>query len=1284
VKIKGFGRKNKQSADIDYSSLAQKSAFSSVDTAAKPWYAKLNPFRRPRITRRSVMGGVLIIVLIAVGGYAYYRMFIDENRVVVQVGEQNISAKDINERKDALDGAHKFFDTKMSEAEAMDRAQDSLIMHAALSKEAEARGIVVDDKDVQRQFAENANKHKLSPDDFTKLMHETYGFTRDDLELNYRIQILQARLHSELIAYKDILRIRVRYDMIKDGEKSKENEVKQVLEQKFLPLLKARASTKDIIAKTDVNERNPSGDAKVTYPVIGKLEYGLNQQAKPDFFQDSTEWQVIDELREVGDYTADVKRSGGGYFYLYRLENKSKGQYANWQDFLEKTKDQVSFKGIPGFSRKVASITGSLFGAHVSAAPGVCSVDMSMQKHDGLITRAFKQVFGLQKAVAQQCSGTSSNHLTGWSGVVTTTGGVTADGVQVYVAPRSGQQLEGWEYCGGSSTATVYTGGVWGGYNTGMSFSCFMQWQATFSKANCTPVTANLPLLTGDNGSFASLNVNVTLPCTAPPPPPPPTPNPTDTPYCSSISASKRPSADDAYTVSWSFGGLSSPKNGSYDASLYGSSSGNTVNNVGTSGSRDVRVGSGSTYTVTLYDGWLATSVKCVITVIPGQTPTPETPDPPVCNQWDYYGMGICCDTNPHPYYCYPPPPPPPPPYVRCEVRGGQGIQAYRSAAQPTGYVQSGSEFTLQWNAHWVIDGRIQRTNTWSGQATFNDLTRQFGGSSSVDMPGSKTITAPDLSDWFASRRNPTDTYDVRINVNLPAEVGGGWCPYTVKIYNPTLTLPSCTDLSGKFEYNVRSSRSTEWLEVTNYPSFGYKNGSYETRPTRVDGSIQFERYREPQYSWQSATVTQENAFNVYYQDPRDPGRGRPYETWGRPWEATIIAPGEDHEQPLSQRVPGSYDMYPKVSARGRTYTHVFTASPDTIDKVVQNIYLPDGYWTGGNITEITWTYRGIMPGGGNLTCSSSVDPESPPPTPFTGPYHKVYGGDVTVGGGFGDICEVDASATILGSNKLSGGNYVGAGTQLAAMALGVINGFGSSQSNTTAKTKQLTLANTEDANAYGGNLNPLHKTCAPDFWVGQRTATEKTASSLSIATLDAGANQHEGNVTFTGGNLALGQRKTLYVEGNVRITGNITYNLDSPYTSIKSIPSFRLIVKGNIYVDPDVTELNGVFVAMPNGTDDTTASGRFYTCSPAMRAPNAGELASCNNLLTVYGSVLADLIKFTRTRGTVDNATTGERYNNNLGSPAEKFIYTPETWLTSDFGGIGDNDAFVTLPPVL
>jgi hypothetical protein len=329
--------------------------------------------------------------------------------------------------------------------------------------------------------------------------------------------------------------------------------------------------------------------------------------------------------------------------------------------------------------------------------------------------------------------------------------------------------------------------------------------------------------------------------------------------------------------------------------------------------------------------------------------------------------------------------------------------------------------------------------------------------------------------------------------------------------------------------------------------------------------------------------------------------------------------------------------------------------------------------------------YRGIVRGsdGSTASCEKMIT-VIVPPTPFTGPYHKVYGGDVTVGGGFGDICEVDASATILGSNKLSGGNYVGAGTQLAAMALGVINGFGSSQSNTPAKTKQLTLANTEDANAYGGNLNPLHKTCAPDFWVGQRTATEKTASSLSIATLDAGANQHEGNVTFTGGNLALGQRKTLYVEGNVRITGNITYNLDSPYTSIKSIPSFRLIVKGNIYVDPDVTELNGVFVAMPNGTDDTTASGRFYTCSPDMRAPNAGELASCNNLLTVYGSVLADLIKFTRTRGTVDNATTGERYNNNLGSPAEKFIYTPETWLTSDFGGIGDNDAFVTLPPVL
>lgn len=337
---------------------------------------------------------------------------------------------------------------------------------------------------------------------------------------------------------------------------------------------------------------------------------------------------------------------------------------------------------------------------------------------------------------------------------------------------------------------------------------------------------------------------------------------------------------------------------------------------------------------------------------------------------------------------------------------------------------------------------------------------------------------------------------------------------------------------------------------------------------------------------------------------------------------------------------------------------------------------------TGGSASYTptsTTTYKGRAVGAENQSydCAATVFIET------TGPYHKVYGGDVSVGSGFGEACKINQDATILAFNQTSGTNHVGAGTQLAAYALGVVNGFGTSQARTPTSRKNLTFANST-THEFGGMLNQRHVACIPNYWTGAVRAN--TIANLSAIGPNATGNYKltGGDVTLGGRSLGHGDRTTLYVEGNVHITGNITYQT-AGYKSIADIPSFRLVVKGNIYVAPNVTELNGTFVAIPK--DDNTA-GKFYTCSNSFGPPSISQIQTtgdcADNLLTVFGSVIADTIKFTRSRGNVDNATVAERYNNTAGQPAEKFIYTPESWLTSDFGGTGDNDSFGSLPPVL
>lgn len=315
-------------------------------------------------------------------------------------------------------------------------------------------------------------------------------------------------------------------------------------------------------------------------------------------------------------------------------------------------------------------------------------------------------------------------------------------------------------------------------------------------------------------------------------------------------------------------------------------------------------------------------------------------------------------------------------------------------------------------------------------------------------------------------------------------------------------------------------------------------------------------------------------------------------------------------------------------------------------------------------------------------------------------PYHQVFG-DTRVGSGFltdagSCAAATDTSARIIGHNRDGTPDYTGAGSQLAAYAFNSIAFFASGQlrPSVTTNAKPLSFANVNPsrsnlgASDYGGGLMDGQSVCAPDHYDDGIADADQVLGGSTSANIPAATYRRTGDLTITGGNLGLGSgSRVIYVDGDVTINNNITYAVGN-YNNIDQIPSFRLIVTGNIYVDWNVSQLDGIYIAQPHDSGGT--EGRFYTCAPGGAPPDAGEMNGIcrTNKLTIYGAVLADLVKLTRSGGTVSQATNVPGQTPSAAAAAstaaEVIVLTPESWLVSDFTGGGEFDSVTTLPPVL
>lgn len=250
-------------------------------------------------------------------------------------------------------------------------------------------------------------------------------------------------------------------------------------------------------------------------------------------------------------------------------------------------------------------------------------------------------------------------------------------------------------------------------------------------------------------------------------------------------------------------------------------------------------------------------------------------------------------------------------------------------------------------------------------------------------------------------------------------------------------------------------------------------------------------------------------------------------------------------------------------------------------------------------------------------------------------PFFKVTGiNGVSAGGEFDSItraCNVGGTLGGWHNNSDSGytyGSSVQQNTRSILDIIGVTSSHGANGGNA-----RLAFANTgattrnDYSPSLGGNFGEAY--CFRV--IGDAPAGAGGLAATSGVPAAAGAYSVSGNLTLTGGTLGAGKNISIFVDGDVYIQNDVTYNT-AGWTP-GSVPSFVLRAKGNIYIAPGVTQLDGVYIAQQQGSK----IGAIYTCANGFNPwPAASMYASCKNQLLVNGSFIADRVNLMRSYGSL------------------------------------------------
>ncbi len=433
---------------------------------------------------------------------------------------------------------------------------------------------------------------------------------------------------------------------------------------------------------------------------------------------------------------------------------------------------------------------------------------------------------------------------------------------------------------------------------------------------------------------------------------------------------------------------------------------------------------------------------------------------------------------------------------------------------------------------------------------------------------------------------------------------------------------------------------------------------------------------------------------------------------------------------------------------------------------------VPGGLQTGDKVciaVSTEWSSAQFTPSGDFVAGTGTRDPAIANTgaicTPVVDkPFTKIFDSDVFVGGGFtgSASCNVAGTADLSGYYRSGSSGQAGSGAQFAALVGGQITGFPNAIRNSTASLPAppygLSFSNTLSSgtgtvNALSGLLGggfggvgfggggtncitdyyALHTftSTGPDQCVTNTGAPKvlplDTGNSVGIIDYDDvwttcykgfqriamknGISSRFGNggtifhsFIFINGDAYIGPSNP----GGVSINPGIFY-ANTTWANPESIPVFYLVVSGNIYIDPAVNNLDGVYIAQPR-IDGSGHGGTIYTCAgldystdpkgvintyssvPDYKKNFINNGVCHDKQLTVNGTFIAQKIVLDRTINSLRNdPITGSDFNSTNAS--ERFGLSPEIYMANICQDSLVNvlcssssayDAITSLPPIL
>jgi hypothetical protein len=230
-------------------------------------------------------------------------------------------------------------------------------------------------------------------------------------------------------------------------------------------------------------------------------------------------------------------------------------------------------------------------------------------------------------------------------------------------------------------------------------------------------------------------------------------------------------------------------------------------------------------------------------------------------------------------------------------------------------------------------------------------------------------------------------------------------------------------------------------------------------------------------------------------------------------------------------------------------------------------------------------------------------------------PYVTTDNGDVHAGGGIGTACALNppnvASSSYLRGNPGASGRYF---VSVNGDVGRVFGGTGSSDYGAVCRPDIVDSATKQmDKNGF-----VTYTTGKVDYASGSIVKTPPAAR------------------TTLNGLSGVKNRWTLFVDGDLYITDNITYAGGA--NTLGGTASLGVVVTGNLYIGPGVTQLDGFYVVGKKDSTiaNKTSAGVVNTCAqftPSFKTLNSGlSYNDCNRGLKINGVLMAKTFRFNRT----------------------------------------------------